>query len=521
MILGIVKDVTDPINIKIQAKEPLPLGKYVTIERDDDKCLGLVETSLSSSSAISNITNFEEAIESVEVSKDSTRDKGFETTIRIIGTVESLKNGRPTLPSTPTIPGTKISDVENDTLRIIFSPDDSKWSRIGNLLRAKEIDAKINIDEIVSRHLAVLSMTGMGKSNFVTVLAREIGKRNGTAIIFDYHNDYGKLELDDEQNGKINVNHVDAKIAPRILTGDQFAQMIDIPKSAIHQADILIEIFERVREETDFWERLEAELVQIRDGMGAVDPVTAPPSGNVEAAEEKERRRKARRLLTRVQRARRLYSNVIDPLIENPRASLRQNSINILNATNFNEKQADIGLSYYLETAFNDRKNAALGNKDVIFQDPLFFVIEEAHTFIKVGSETETKFIAGKVAKEARKFGMGLCIVSQRPSKVDEDVLSQMGSFAVLKMIQKRDHESVSSTSEEITEKMAGHLSSLNVGEAFLTGRFVKIPTLVKIDEETKSKGFGFDISATNAWSKSAKITKKESSQELIDKEDL
>ena len=519
MILGIVKDVTDPINIKIQAKEPLPLGKYVTIERDDDKCLGLVETSLSSSSAISNITNFQEAIESVEVSKDSTRDKGFETTIRIIGTVESLKNGRPTLPSTPTIPGTKISDVENDTLRIIFSPDNSKWSRIGNLLRTKDIDAKINIDEIVSRHLAILSMTGMGKSNFVTVLAREIGKRNGTAIIFDYHNDYGQLELFNEENEKINVNHVDAKITPRILSGDQFAQIIDIPKSAIHQADILIEIFEQIREETNFWERLEAELILVRDGIGAVAPAAAP--GPAAAAEQRDRQRRAGRLLTRVQRARRLYSNVIDPLIENPRDSLKQNSINILNATNFNEKQADIGLSYYLETAFNDRKNSALGNRDVIFQDPLFFVIEEAHTFIKVGSETETKFVAGKIAKEARKFGMGLCIVSQRPSKVDEDVLSQMGSFAVLKMIQKRDQDSIFNTSEEITEKMAGHLSSLNVGEAFLTGRFVKIPTLVKIDEETKSKGFGSDISATNAWSKSVKMTKKESSQELIDKEDL
>ncbi|MBC8252050.1 MAG: ATP-binding protein [Candidatus Nitrosopelagicus sp.] len=519
MILGIVKDVTDPINIKIQAKEPLPLGKYVTIERDDDKCLGLVETSLSSSSAISNITNFQEALESVEVSKDSTRDKGFETTIRIIGTVESLKNGRPTLPSTPTIPGTKISDIEHDILRIIFSPDSSEWSRIGNLLRTDEIDAKINIDEIVSRHLAILSMTGMGKSNFVTVLAREIGKRNGTAIIFDYHNDYGQLELFNEENEKINVNHVDAKITPRILSGDQFAQIIDIPKSAIHQADILIEIFEQIREETNFWERLEAELILVRDGIGAVAPAAAP--GPAAAAEQRDRQRRAGRLLTRVQRARRLYSNVIDPLIENPRDSLRQNSINILNATNFNEKQADIGLSYYLETAFNDRKNSALGNRDVIFQDPLFFVIEEAHTFIKVGSETETKFIAGKIAKEARKFGMGLCIVSQRPSKVDEDVLSQMGSFAVLKMIQKRDQDSIFNTSEEITEKMAGHLSSLNVGEAFLTGRFVKIPTLVKIDEETKSKGFGSDISATNAWSKSVKMTKKESSQELIDKEDL
>ena len=68
--------------------------------------------------------------------------------------------------------------------------------------------------------------------------------------------------------------------------------------------------------------------------------------GGADATEERERRRKAGRLLTRVQRARRLYSNVIDPLIENPRDSLKQNSINILNATNFNEKQADIGLSY-------------------------------------------------------------------------------------------------------------------------------------------------------------------------------
>jgi len=88
-------------------------------------------------------------------------------------------------------------------------------------------------------------------------------------------------------------------------------------------------------------------------------------------------------------------------------------------------------------------------------------------------------------------------------------------------MIQKRDQDSIFNTSEEITEKMASHLSSLNVGEALLTGRFVKIPTLVKIDEESESKGFGSDISATDAWEKSAKINKKGSSQGLIDTEDL
>ena len=520
MILGIVKDVTDPINIKIQAKNPLPLGKYVTIERDDEKCLGLVETSLSSSSAISDITNFEDAVESVEVSAENTRDKGFETDIRVMGTVESLKRGRPVLPFTPTIPGTKISDIDQETLKIIFSPEKFKWSKIGKLLRTEGISAKINVDEIVSRHLAILAMTGMGKSNFVAVLAREIGKRNGTGIIFDYHNDYGQLEMKDEDGKKINVNHVDAKIAPRVLTGDQFGQLIDIPKSAIHQTDILIEIFEQVREKTDFWDQLESGLIAIRDSGDAVDMTIANKNSD-DAVEQRERRRKAARLLTRVQRARRLYSNVIDPLVQNPRDSLKQNSINILNATSFNEKQADIGLSYYLETAFNDRKNAALGEKDVVFEDPLFFVIEEAHTFIKKDAETETKFIASRIAKEARKFGLGLCVVSQRPSKVDEDVLSQMGSFAVLKMIQKRDQDSIFNTSEEITEKMASHLSSLNVGEALLTGRFVKIPTLVKIDEESESKGFGSDISATDAWEKSTKMNKKISSQGLIDTEDL
>ena len=49
--------------------------------------------------------------------------------------------------------------------------------------------------------------------------------------------------------------------------------------------------------------------------------------------------------------------------------------------------------------------------------------------------------------------------------------------FAVLKMIQKRDKDSINTTSEDITEKMTSQLSSLNVGEAFLSGRFVKTPT--------------------------------------------
>lgn len=524
MTIGIVKDVTNPNYIKIQAKEPLPLGKYVSIDRDDGKCLGLVETSESSSSTIKDISNFDEAIESVDVSKDNTRDKGYETTVRVIGTIESLKSHSPKLPFTPTIPGTTISNVDNAVLESIFSPNDDEFSRIGNLLREDNINVKINLDEIFSRHLAILAMTGMGKSNFVTVLAREIGKIEGTCVIFDYHNDYGGLELKDDNGKKISVNHVDAKIAPQDLTGDQFAKLIDIPKGAIHQIDILTHFFEINKNNSAFWDSI---VDAVRGVTTAVElPPDLIPRGDHPTSEENRVRNAARSLFTRLERARRLYSSVIDPNVKRPQDSLKQYAINILNATELNEKQADLALAHYLETIFSDRKHASKKDlKDVIFEDPVFFIIEEAHTFIKKAErdeETETKYVAAKIAKEARKYALGLGIVSQRPSKIDEDILSQMGSFAVLKMIQKRDQDSICNTSEEITEKMASQLSSLNVGEAFLSGRFVKVPTLVKIDEiSEEEKKFGKDISATQSFARAKKMRITQSSQGLVDKEDL
>ena len=75
--------------------------------------------------------------------------------------------------------------------------------------------------------------------------------------------------------------------------------------------------------------------------------------------------------------------------------------------------------------------------------------------------------------------------------------------------------------SEDITEELSRQLTSLNSGESLLTGRFVKIPTLAKIDDVSELKGFGSDISATEGWAKAKKMKKTKSSQELIDKDDI
>ena len=74
----------------------------------------------------------------------------------------------------------------------------------------------------------------------------------------------------------------------------------------------------------------------------------------------------------------------------------------------------------------------------------MLVAIEEAHVFIPKDEDTDTKYFASKVAREGRKFGLGLVIVSQRPRGIDANILSQMGSLAVMRMIQQDDQMHVS-----------------------------------------------------------------------------
>ena len=528
--IGLVITGTKPDYVEIITEKPQSVGTYVNILHQDGDCLGLIESSVANSAAMNQdeMTDWATATETSRFARKDPRDIGYRSHVKIVGNIDTLKHGISKIPSVPPNPSTEIHEVEIKTLQEIFAPQTDEWVGAGKLLRSDTVDVKINMDEIGSRHLAVLSMTGMGKSNFVTVLAREVAKLTGTMVIFDYHNDYDKMQLQDKNGERVSVNHIDAQIKPSAVDNDKFADLIDIPTHATHQRDLLQELLtNEILTSSTFWDDLEEVIENIINEVNVEQPENAAPQDADARAERRNRKARARGLLPRVRRARRLYSRVIDPNALEPRQALNPQTVNVLNAARFNEKQADIGLAYYLETIFEDRKDAVMSelsenNQDIIFRSPVLFVIEEAHTFIRQDGDTDTKDIAGKIAKEARKFGLGLCIVSQRPAKVNEDILSQMGSFAVLKLIQKRDQEAIANTSEDITENLARSLSSLNNGEALFTGRFVKIPTLAQIDDASKLKGGrGSDISVTTEWKKDAKMKKRNSSQDLIDKEDL
>ena len=94
------------------------------------------------------------------------------------------------------LPGTEVFRANKEDLKEIFNPEDESWLKIGTLLRNKHVNVKINVNKLATRHLGILAMTGMGKSNLVSVIAKSISEIPGTMVIFDYNDEYRFLSGD-------------------------------------------------------------------------------------------------------------------------------------------------------------------------------------------------------------------------------------------------------------------------------------------------------------------------------------
>ena len=506
MSLGFVIGESKPTSVTAITSRALSVGEYIKIGTDEGEILGLVEKSSISSAAFTDVRNFDEAAESTEIAELNKRDKTFIAHIGILGFLENLRKGKSIIPAIPPIPGTEIIPPSKGDLEEIFSPKNKGWVKIGNLLRNKTVDAKINLDKIVSRHLGILAMTGMGKSNLVSLVTKQISKLNGTVIIFDYHNDYTNLNIP-----KINV--IDAKINPRLLDADQLSDVLEIRESATVQQRVLRMAFtEGVKKSKEFWKKLETEIAYIVDS---------------EDKKIKEIRSSAYRVQDIIEESQRRFEDILDPDMGDPISFIKEGRANILNVSELSEKQANVALAFYLQQLLKDRKDASIAKhgkskkiRNYRFNSPIFVIIEEAHVFIPKDHDTSAKYWAAKIAREGRKFGLGLGIVSQRPRSVDLNVLSQMGSFAIMKIIQEDDQRQIASATESTSRELIAQLTSLNVGDAVLVGQWTNLPSMVHV-EEVKEKLMGSDQSAVDAWAKAdtMKEIAVESTQGLVQKD--
>ncbi|HWI84891.1 MAG TPA: helicase HerA-like domain-containing protein, partial [Sphingomonas sp.] len=135
-------------------------------------------------------------------------------------------------------------------------------------------------------------------------------------------------------------------------------------------------------------------------------------------------------------------------------------------------------------------------------QRPVLLVCEEAHRYIPADARAPARAVLERIAKEGRKYGVSLGLITQRPSDLAEGVLSQCGTIVAMRLNNDRDQSFVRSAVPEGARGMIDAIPGLRNREAIIVGEGVPIPIRVAFDTlETDRQPASHDPVFTDAWS--------------------
>ncbi len=130
---------------------------------------------------------------------------------------------------------------------------------------------------------------------------------------------------------------------------------------------------------------------------------------------------------------------------------------------------------------------------------PLLVVLEEAHVFLPEGRDSPAHRTISRIAKEGRKYGVGLCIVTQRPVEIETTVISQCGTMIALRLTNNADRSKVEAAMPDDLGALSGMLPALRTGEGLVIGEAMPIPSRIQFFRARK-RPRGDDPEMPNAW---------------------
>ena len=134
-------------------------------------------------------------------------------------------------------------------------------------------------------------------------------------------------------------------------------------------------------------------------------------------------------------------------------------------------------------------------------QQPLLIVLEEAHIFLPEGGDSAAHRTISRIAKEGRKYGVGLCVVTQRPGEIDSTILSQCGTMIALRLTNGADRSKVESAMPDDLGALSGMLPALRTGEGIVLGEAMPIPSRIQFFK-ARRRPRGDDPEMPDAWRK-------------------
>lgn len=409
-------------------------------------------------------------------------------------------------------PGTPVNLADDEILKRLLKQEERNAAFMGTISTRKTVPVHVSINDMVSRHTAVLAMTGAGKSYTTGVLIEELLKKHGSVVVFDPHSEYKYMKFKDSEviHYKLEGSDNRIKIEVKSLSPGDFTNLV--PGLTDPQRDLLDEAISTV---SKFYEKYDLKIIlkflnilyDIGNKKEDIDTDILPEEILIPIS-KRVRLPTIGALMRRIMRLERMNIFEIEgtPIDE----IVKRNQLSVIDLSGADARISETIITALSRSIFEARKRFVKGsddkdeseNNNVKINIPTFLIIEEAHNFAPRGFEDRPPISRGilrKIAREGRKFGVGLCIVSQRPNKLDADILSQCNSQIIMKIVNPSDQEFIRQSVESITEDIVNDLPSLARGEAIIVGSAIKLPVPVKIRRRETRTG-GEDIDIVGVW---------------------
>jgi DNA helicase HerA-like ATPase len=361
----------------------------------------------------------------------------------------------------------------------------SKTGLYMGLLYKHNLKVWIDYRPLLTQHVAVIAKTGGGKSYTVGVMCEEIIKRGMPIIVIDPHGEYIQTVYQND-NSKDIARMKRFGILPRGYV-DYIREFA--PDTTVNPSATPLRFDERNLDVDDIISLTtigdsEAQKNILERAMYMVKRMYREPS--IERLCEyvaRERSPAKYRLIREVQRIRTLE------IFQDIPTKLRHivgAGMTIINLKGASEEVQHFCVAKIAKRVFEEAKVGKV--------PPCFFVIEEAHNFIPESSKTIASKPLYAIASEGRKFGVGLCVVSQRTARVSKSVLAQCGTHFIHKLTNSEDIQAVVESLEGFTTSMAEDIQRLPIGVALVSTIGLPHPVTIEIRPRESKHGGGQKI---------------------------
>lgn len=425
-----------------------------------------------------------------------------------------------------------------DDLRAVFPPEGDGSLRIGRLAAAEEVPVCLDAGRLVIRHAAVVGSTGAGKTSTVATLLQSLARGGWSAaniVVIDPHGEYASALGSDAAvssvlapgDARLQVPYwaLPAGDIMRVFAGSpggpttrsRFEELITQARRDFAAAATWLKLDPAaVTADTPIpfdllpiWHRLDWENNETRTvardpntvcqenpgdagaltparftayGQGGAAPFKGPLHGTHGSTPE------LLRLGLLDPRLAFFQEPLGDPDGTDPLVSVMaswlggKRPVSVLDFSGVPAHASELAIGVVLNLLFEAAVRTTADGPGIGRSRPVLIVLEEAHRYLSETAAAMTRDAANRIAREGRKYGVGLLLITQRPSELPDTALAQCGSLIALRLTNSADQAKIRAALPDSVTGLAAVLPSLRTGEAVITGEALILPARALVD---------------------------------------